>query len=50
MVLVTDPRGITMILVGMTMTCTGIAVMVKMAKSRSDGLDSHMPIASRPII
>ncbi len=32
MVLVTDPRGITMILVGMTMTCTGIAVMVKMAK------------------
>jgi tight adherence protein B len=32
MVLVTDPRGITMILVGLTMTCTGIAIMVKLAK------------------
>jgi tight adherence protein B len=32
MVLVTDPRGITMMLVGLTMTCIGIAVMVKLAK------------------
>ena len=32
MVLLTDPRGITIILVGMTMTCIGIAVMTKLAK------------------
>ena len=32
MVLVTDPRGITMVLVGLTMTCVGIAIMVKLAK------------------
>jgi tight adherence protein B len=32
MVLVTDPRGITMSLVGATLTCIGIAIMVKLAK------------------
>ena len=32
MVLMTDPRGITMVLVGLTMTCIGIAIMVKLAK------------------
>ncbi len=32
MVLVTDPRGITMILVGLTMTTIGIAIMARLAK------------------
>lgn len=30
--LISDPRGIAMVLTGFTMTCIGIAVMVKMAK------------------
>ena len=32
MVLLTDPRGITMMLVGLTMTSVGIAIMTRMAK------------------
>jgi tight adherence protein B len=32
MVLITDARGIMMVLTGLTMTCIGIAIMVKMAK------------------
>ncbi len=32
MVLVTDPRGIMMVITGLVMTCIGIAIMVKLAK------------------